>query len=402
MEKKQNVKDIKTKLTEKFNNLSPENKRKVIMILVIIAIIFVGTIGYIWSRGGNVQQRVVENRETTKEIKLDSGMLEKTQLAESQRKISELQEKVNMILEDKKKMEEELKKKEEQEKLEKEKEKQAKMTPPAFNPPPPHTPIANMPPIPSGEPGVIKTPEPPKVETIGGIGMVSQQIQEKKEPEKKQDTKKKYYLPTSFMEATLLSGLDAPAISKAEGNPMPALFRIKAPAVLPNKVKANLKGCFVIAEGLGSLADERAHLRLVSLSCIDRKGNAVIDQKVKGFVVDNDGKIGLRGRVVSKMGAHIVRSLIAGLFGGIGQVAGTQAYTYNVTGSGTITTLDTGKAAQAAIGAGVQQAAQSIQKFYLELAQQTIPVIEIQATRNVTLVISEGVELEIKEYNLKD
>jgi hypothetical protein len=127
MEKKQNVKDIKTKLTEKFNNLSPENKRKVIMILVIIAIIFVGTIGYIWSRGGNVQQRVVENRETTKEIKLDSGMLEKTQLAESQRKISELQEKVNMILEDKKKMEEELKKKEEQEKLEKEKEKRAKI-----------------------------------------------------------------------------------------------------------------------------------------------------------------------------------------------------------------------------------------------------------------------------------
>lgn len=128
----------------------------------------------------------------------------------------------------------------------------------------------------------------------------------------------------------------------------------------------------------------------------------MIDQKIKGFVVDSDGKIGLRGRVVSKMGAHIVRSLIAGFFGGLGQVAGTQAYTYNITGSGTISTLDTGKMAQAAVGAGIQQAAQSIQRFYLELAQQTIPIIEIQATRNVTLVISEGVELEIKEYNFKD
>lgn len=183
---------------------------------------------------------------------------------------------------------------------------------------------------------------------------------------------------------------------------MPALFRVKAPAVLPNQVKANLKGCFVIAEGLGNLADERAHLRLVSLSCIDRKGNAVIDQKIKGFVVDSDGKIGLRGRVVSKMGSHIVRSLIAGFFGGLGQVAGTQVYTYNITGSGTISTLDTGKMAQAAVGAGIQQAAQNIQKFYLELAQQTIPIIEIQATRNVTLVVSEGVELEIKEYNLRN
>ncbi|MDI1473028.1 hypothetical protein QI155_10840, partial [Thermodesulfovibrio sp. 1176] len=59
------------------------------------------------------------------------------------------------------------------------------------------------------------------------------------------------------------------------------------------------------------------------------------------------------------------------------------------------------KMAQAAVGAGIQQAAQNIQKFYLDLAQQTIPIIEIQATRNVTLVVSEGVELEIKEYNFK-
>lgn len=393
------VKDIKSKLIERFNSLTPEKKRKVAIGFIILIICFIGVIGYIWSRGSESQHRVVEKKEQAKEIKLDSGMLEKTQLAESQRKISELQEQINQILEDKKRAEEELKKKEEQEKLEKEREKQAKMTLPT--PPPPHTPIANTPPIPSGVPGEVKAPEPPKIETIGGIGIVSQQVQEKKE-EKKQDTKKKYYLPTSFMEATLLSGLDAPAINKGEGNPMPALFRVKAPAVLPNAVKANLKGCFVIAEGLGSLADERAHLRLVSLSCIDRKGNAVIDQKVKGFVVDNDGKIGLRGRVVSKMGSHIVRSLIAGLFGGLGQVAGTQAYTYSVTGSGTVSTLDTGKMAQAAVGTGIQQAAQSIQKFYLELAQQTIPVIEIQATRNVTLVISEGLELEIKEYNLKD
>lgn len=180
---------------------------------------------------------------------------------------------------------------------------------------------------------------------------------------------------------------------------MPTLFRIKAPAVLPNSVKANLKGCFVIAEGLGSLADERAHLRLVTISCIDRKGNAVIDQKIKGFVVDNDGKIGLRGRVVSKMGSLLARSLIAGLFSGLGNVAGVQAYDYSTSGDGTVSTLKSSDIAKAAIGGAVQQAANELQKFYLELARQTIPVIEIQATRTVTLVVSEGVELEVKEYD---
>jgi conjugal transfer pilus assembly protein TraB len=35
------------------------------------------------------------------------------------------------------------------------------------------------------------------------------------------------------------------------------MIRVQAPAVLPNEVKANLKGCFVIAEGYGNLATHR-------------------------------------------------------------------------------------------------------------------------------------------------
>lgn len=55
------------------------------------------------------------------------------------------------------------------------------------------------------------------------------------------------------MEATLLSGVAAPTTSAAKGNPLPVLLRIKDLAVLPNKVKANLKGCFAIAEATGNL-----------------------------------------------------------------------------------------------------------------------------------------------------
>ncbi|MEM0010976.1 MAG: TraB/VirB10 family protein, partial [Candidatus Bathyarchaeia archaeon] len=188
------------------------------------------------------------------------------------------------------------------------------------------------------------------------------------------------------------------AISKAEGHPVPCLFRIKAPAVLPNKVKANLKGCFVIGEGLGNLASERADIRLVSLSCIDKKGRAVIDQKIKGFVVDSDGKIGLRGRVVSKMGGTIARALLAGFTAGLGNIFGYSAYQYYYSPEGGLLMPRPGQALSAGIGAGIQQAASQIQQFYLDLARQTIPVVEILATRNVTLVISEGVWLELKEY----
>lgn len=197
----------------------------------------------------------------------------------------------------------------------------------------------------------------------------------------------------------MLSGLDAPTTEGGKGEPVPVLLRIRDLAFLPNQIRANLKGCFVISEGHGSLADERAHLRITSISCLSKKGTAVIDQHVKGFVVDSDGKIGLRGTVVSKMGAIVARSVIAGFFSGIGDAIKAQTTTVSVSPLGQTQTIDPNQLLTAGAGGGISSAAQQISKFYLDLARQTMPVIEVGAVRDVTLVISEGVELEIKEIN---
>ncbi|OPY85437.1 MAG: Bacterial conjugation TrbI-like protein [Smithella sp. PtaU1.Bin162] len=197
----------------------------------------------------------------------------------------------------------------------------------------------------------------------------------------------------------MLSGLDAPTTEGGKGQPVPVLLRIRDLAFLPNQVRANLQGCFVISEGHGSLADERAHLRITSISCLSKKGTAVIDQHVKGFVVDSDGKIGLRGTVVSKMGAIVARSVLAGFFSGIGDAIKAQTTTVSISPLGQTQSIDTNQVLQAGAGQGISSAAKEVSKFYLDLARQTMPVIEVGAVRNVTLVISEGVELEIKEIN---
>ena len=194
-----------------------------------------------------------------------------------------------------------------------------------------------------------------------------------------------------------MSGLDAPTTSEAKGNPVPALLRVKTPAVLPNSVKANLKGCFVIADGKGNLATERAELLLVSLSCLDRKGQSVVDQKIKGFVVDEDGKIGLRGRVVAKMGSMIARGMLAGFFGGAGDAIKAASTTTSVSALGATQTVEPKEIAMTSVGAGLSSGFKEIQKFYMELARQTMPVIEVGATKPVTLVVSEGITLEIKK-----
>ncbi|MEM3265253.1 MAG: TraB/VirB10 family protein [Thermoplasmata archaeon] len=281
--------------------------------------------------------------------------------------------------------------------------------------PPPPNPKLEPPPAPTTPPPPPNTPSAeseahvaPVPMTLGGINVVSvnatastsESVAKKKIMQEAQNQQEEVYLPTSFMEGILLNGLDAPTSSVGSNNPVPCLIRIQTPAVLPNEVKANLKGCFVIAEGVGDLATERANMRLVTISCIAKNGQAVIDQPIKGFVVDADGKIGLRGRVVSKMGSAIARSFIAGLFSGLGNAVQENAYTTTNTVLGNVSSLGSSASdiAKQGIGGGIYTASNQIAAFYLSLAKQSIPVVEIGAGKKVTIVVSQGEMLKLMDY----
>ena len=217
----------------------------------------------------------------------------------------------------------------------------------------------------------------------------------------KQTSKNTILLPPSFMDASLLTGVIAPTTQVGQTHPIPMLIRVKDLAVLPNEVKEDLKGCFVIAEGSGDLSKERVDTRLLNLSCITNSGDAIIDQAVKGWVVDADGRAGLSGRVVAKFGAHIARVAVAGFLEGFAKAFEATALdtTVNIVG-GTTTTLkdnETETVLRAGTGQAVVTLAEDMQKFYLQLAQQTLPVIEVGPTKQITVIISEGEELIIKE-----
>jgi conjugal transfer pilus assembly protein TraB len=220
---------------------------------------------------------------------------------------------------------------------------------------------------------------------------------------KDQKQKNTIYLPPSFMDASLLTGVIAPATEVGKSHPIPMLIRIRDLAVLPNEVKQkDLKGCFVIAEGTGNLAQERVEARLLTLSCITRKGDAIIDQNVKGWVVDADGRAGLSGRVVAKFGTHIARVAIAGFIEGFGKAFEQTALDTNVNiVGGTTTTLKNNRpdtVLTAGAGRAVVEVAEDLKSFYLQLAQQTLPVVEVGPTKTITLILSEGVDLEIKDF----
>jgi conjugal transfer pilus assembly protein TraB len=75
----------------------------------------------------------------------------------------------------------------------------------------------------------------------------------------------------------------------------------------------------------------------------------------------------------------------------------SSAITTTTSGLGVTQTLDTDQATKAGAGRGIAQAGRDLQKFLLDLGKQAVPVIEVGAMRPVTVVISEGVEIEVKD-----
>ncbi len=378
-------------LKNRFNAMEPRHKKIVIWSAIGLVFLILVATGYNSSRSNAPEGFFGQKK--TRQIQLEPDLIQKTMLREQRRQLNSLQQKVEDIIQEQKKHDQR----------------------PATEP---------LPEIPTADQvtGKAHIPSPPAVEEpwplteeqasmnlpshplpepkiIGEISVLSNPAAPAGQVNATESKKKgrSVYLPPSFMEAKLLTGFDASTSGQGTNNPEPLLLRIQTPAVLPNDIKANLDGCFVIAEAVGRLDKERADVRLVSLSCLSNEGKAIIDTPVKGFVTDSDSKVGLSGRVVSRMGAATARTIVAGFFGGMGDMLKSAATTQSTSALGTTTTIDSGQVAQYSIGGGLSDGATSLHDFYLGLAKQATPVIEVGAAKEITVVVSEGKELAIRE-----
>ena len=204
-----------------------------------------------------------------------------------------------------------------------------------------------------------------------------------------------YLTSGSMFEGVLINGMDAPTSSITQKNPVPTLIRVKTDAVLPNRNDLDVKECFVVASGFGVMATERAQLRTETLSCIKENGE-VIESKLDGYVVGEDGKVGLRGRLVSKQGSLLAKSLLSGFLGGFSAaMVPSPVPQMNITPGSTqqYQTPNLGEAAQAGAAKGLSDSTKMLAQFYLDMAKEMFPVVEIDAGRRITIILVHGVEL---------
>lgn len=201
------------------------------------------------------------------------------------------------------------------------------------------------------------------------------------------------YLPISFTRAILLGGLDAPTGGQAQANPHPVLLRLDDNAVLPNRFRGEVRECFVIGAGYGDISSERAYIRTERLACVRHDGSA-LEVKIKGSIFDETGKVGVKGRLVTKQGQVLANALLAGVISGIGYGFQNQYTTFTASPFGSLATTESGKAFEAGLASGVGRAMDRLAQYYITLAEKTFPIIEVDAGRSVDVVLTEGVAID--------
>lgn len=261
---------------------------------------------------------------------------------------------------------------------------------------------------------------------IDGSGVVGEEEDENRNPfitvitnenaqqtaEAKAKAAGKNYLPAgTTISFVSVAGMNAPtnaiANNAAGGELMPTLLRVRGKAILPNKNEYDLQDCVIVASGYGQMADERAILRTDTMSCIQPNGQTT-EVAIKGTVFGEDGKPGMRGRMVSMNGKVIAQMVKIGAIQTLGNMLVSAAAHYDfknghekITNNGVMSVGSGNNESMAdAIAkdgaAGLNDTFNRIAGIYEQYAQQTFPVIEVSPGRKGEIVLTQGIEIDYK------
>lgn len=204
----------------------------------------------------------------------------------------------------------------------------------------------------------------------------------------------KNYIPTgTFCKAIVLGGADASAAVDAQGEAAPMLFKVMESCFLPNGKRANIKGAMITASVYGKISSERGMVRLEHLSLV-RKDGTILEVPVEGTAFDVGGKNGIRGIPVMRNDKVIANAGLSGMLSGLGNSAQQYSQTQSVSPLGQTTSIKAAKILPNALGAGASTAFGEISKYYIELAKQYSPVIQLNAGAVIDVVFLKGFPLE--------
>ena len=159
----------------------------------------------------------------------------------------------------------------------------------------------------------------------------------------------------------------------------------------PNSYQVPLKGCFALGKAEGNASSERADIQIVRMSCVLPDGKA-FEQEIRGISSERMGNKGFRENWSTKRAEDRLRRCRRSrrrTRAGLRPAAGDNV----VTDSGAVTSTVTGDALTFGLASGAQGAATEMQRYFQKQAERLFPVVEIDAGKNVTMVMLSGAKV---------
>lgn len=200
-----------------------------------------------------------------------------------------------------------------------------------------------------------------------------------------------YLPPNSMARATVIVGADATTNTRSQSDPLPVVMRITGPARSVfhdgRLLATRVQGCVVNGAAYGDLSSEKVYVKLLRMTCPQPGGRYAVTE-VKGFLAYG-GKVGIRGRVVSREGGLTTQAFLAGLVSGAGQAFNSVNRVPRIT-SGSPELPEIENVGIAAIGGGAEQAGTTLSDYLIERAEQYQPVVEMPTGAQVEVVFLDG------------
>ena len=202
------------------------------------------------------------------------------------------------------------------------------------------------------------------------------------------------------VKALLVSSVDASCSVGASSEPQPVKLRILDDGHLPKKVRALLKGGILIASAYGDISSERVYIRAERLTQVRASGDFV-ETTVAGFVTGEDGKYGVRGVIADRSGKLVKSAAVSGFLGGIGKFLQATVNAQDIRdatrGQPNTFSYDLLKEGSSS---GASSAMDRLSDYYIQRAEQILPVIQVAAGRVVDVTFTIGTD--IGDLNTKE
>ncbi|CAM81170.1 TraB/VirB10 family protein [Orientia tsutsugamushi] len=220
-----------------------------------------------------------------------------------------------------------------------------------------------------------------------------------------------YVTSGSSVRAILLTGVVVGTGTNSSSSPEPIVLQLLDTAILYDEYKTDqIKKAILIGSCNGEMSSERAKCRIETLSVVNNQGD-IIEKKVEGWLIGEDGRSGIKGIVVDKSSKVVRMAALNGVFSSIAKFLQTKAIKPDMTTAPTLNIMTPGQAqSELSVGdalksgaySGASNAFDKLADFAIKRADSMSPVIVVASGRVIDVVFKKGFDLCEHKKKLKN